>query len=257
MVVKNKSLPSSNALFSCFIALMILPFLLCHGKKSDKQLRVLVLSGKNNHDWQKTTPAICQMYKLYPIFVVEVTNHPDTLKYIDLKKFDVIFSNWNTWPDNTFRLPESWENDFNKYMKEGGGAIFLHAGASSFYGWEEFHRIGIGRWGNETHHGKPAKGFVKGIDQNHPITKRMKDFYIKDEIWERTEIHQGAVVLAMVTARDVTDGHSVNEPVVFVSNYEKGRTFYTALGHDEHSLQNPGLQSLLIRATLWVAGRKI
>jgi len=74
---------------------------------------------------------------------------PDTLPYNELIKFDVVVSNWNNWPDSTFRLTKEWENDFLKYVKRGGGVISIHAGACSFYTWKDYHQIGIGRWGGE------------------------------------------------------------------------------------------------------------
>ena len=66
--------------------------------------RVPVLSGKNNHEWQKTTPLIMKEYELSGLFVTDVTENPDTVNYNCLKRYNVILSNWNTWPDNDIRL---------------------------------------------------------------------------------------------------------------------------------------------------------
>jgi type 1 glutamine amidotransferase len=233
--------------------------ILCSCSKSakDARIRVLILSGKNNHEWQKTTPLLARIYRDARLFSVSITELPDTLTYRELKKFDVIVSNWNTWPDNNFRLSENWEKDFSRYISEGGGAVFIHAGASSFYGWDEYHRIGIGRWGKETKHGKQTKGKISDFDINHPITKGLKDFYIIDEIWEKTDIDPEAKALATITSSDSTDGHIINEKAAFVSETGKGRSFYTTLGHNERALLNSGLQTLLLRATEWVSRRDI
>jgi hypothetical protein len=66
--------------------------------------RVLVLSGKNNHEWQKTTPMIVKEYELSGLFAIDVTENPDTVNYNCLKRYDVILSNWNTWPDIDIRM---------------------------------------------------------------------------------------------------------------------------------------------------------
>ena len=229
----------------------------CSKSTEDTHIKVLILSGKNNHEWQKTTPLLAKIFKDCRLFSVSVTELPDTLNYKQLKKYDAIVSNWNTWPDNELRLPAKWEKDFLKYIREGGGAVFIHAGASSFYGWNEYHRIGIGRWGKETKHGEQTKGKISGFDNNHPITKGLSDFYIIDEIWEKTDIDEDARALASVTASDLKDGHIINEKAVFVSETGKGRSFFTTLGHNERALLNSGLQTLLVRATQWVSRRNV
>lgn len=237
-------------------ALTVLPGS-CSRSEGHGPIKVLILSGKNNHEWQKTTPLLAKIYKDARLFSVSVTELPDTLNYRELKKYDAIVSNWNTWPDNNLRLSEKWENDFVKYIKEGGGALFIHAGASSFYGWDDYHRIGIGRWGKETYHGAQKKGKISGFDISHPITKGFRDFYIMDEIWEKTDIYPGSQALATVTATDEKDGHLINENALFVSHTGKGRSFFTTLGHNERALLNSGLETLLMRATQWVSQRDV
>jgi type 1 glutamine amidotransferase len=229
----------------------------CANRKNDGLIKVLILSGRNNHEWQKTTPLLLKIYNDSRLFTTTVTEKPDTLAYKDLKTYDVIVSNWNTWPDNETRMDEEREKDFLKYVKEGGGVVFIHAGGSSFYSWNEYHQIGIGRWGKETHHGKPVKGKVSGFDPDHPVTQGLRDFYITDEIWEKTDIFPGAIPLASVTATDETDSHQITEHALFVNSFGKGRSFFTTLGHDERALLNTGLQTILLRATQWAAHRNV
>jgi type 1 glutamine amidotransferase len=227
-----------------------------YNKKEDL-IKILILSGRNNHDWQKTTPLLAKILKDAGFFTASITEKPDTLTYNGLIRYDVVLSNWNSWPDNDYRFTKEWENDFLRYVKEGGGAVFIHAGASSFYSWNEYHQMGIGRWGKETNHGLQTKGKVYGFNQTHPITKGFKDFFIVDEIWEKTEIYPGIQVLGSVTATDEKDGHLISEPALFVNHVGKGRTFFTILGHNERALLNSGLQTILLRAGEWCAGREV
>jgi type 1 glutamine amidotransferase len=227
----------------------------CRDSSRKNLINVLVISGKNNHEWGKTTPLILKIFSKAKQFKVNVTEKPDTLSYYSLKKFDVIVSNWNTWPDNNLRMTPEWEKDYSRFMKEGGGAVFIHAGASSFYGWDEYHRIGIGRWGEETRHGKPQKGKVSEFDQTHPITRGLKDFYIVDELWEKTEIHPSATAIGSLSWTEESNGQQKIEKALFTNRTGKGRSFYTVMGHDERALSNTGLQTLLIRGTIWASGR--
>jgi len=226
-------------------------------QRKEKLIRVLILSGANNHDWKKTTPLLNRIFDEAKLFLTLITDKPDTLTYADLKKFDLVVSNANTWPDNSIRFSNRWEADFSKYVSEGGGALFFHAGASSFYGWDEYHKIGIGRWGKETLHNAPVVARLYGFDQHHPITKGLNGFQIMDEIWEKTELHKDAKTIGSLTATNAKDGHAIDEPAIFVNQTGKGRSFFTILGHDERALVNSGLRTLLLRAAQWCAGRAV
>ena len=226
-------------------------------KANNALIKVLIFSGKNNHEWQKTTPMLIRIFNQAKLFKTSVTERPDTLTCDHLKKYDLILSNWNTWPDNQMRLSSDWEKGFEKYVNEGGGALFFHAGGSSFYGWENYHRIGIGRWGAATKHGRPTKGRVYGFDQDHPITKGVNDFYIMDELWENTDIYPVVKSLGSLAGVDEKDGHKIDFPAIFVNQTGKGRSFFTILGHDERALLNTGLQTLILRAAQWCAGKEV
>ena len=223
----------------------------------DVLIKVLILSGKNNHEWQKTTPILVRIFRESKQYAITVSENPDTITYPTLKKFQLIISNWNTWPDNKIRMSSRWEGDFLRYVNEGGGVLSFHAGASSFYGWEPYHRIGIGRWGKETSHGPRTKGHVYNLDQSHPITKGMAPYYIMDEIWENTDIYSGSKAIGSLSAKDEKDGHLIDVSAVFVSQSGKGRCFFTTLGHDERALLNSGLQTLLLRAGQWCSGKEV
>jgi type 1 glutamine amidotransferase len=219
--------------------------------------RVLIMSGRNNHEWQRTTPVIERILSNRLLFRTDVTFRPDTLSYADLSRYDAVISNWNSWPDTVTGPGTGWETAFMKFIRKGGGAVFIHAGASSFYKWEDYHRIGIGRWGKATRHGAQTIGRVTSFDQKHPVTNGFSDFLIFDELWEKTDIINGAECIARVKATDNADGHSIDEGSVFVNHTGRGRSFYTTLGHNERAMLNSGFQILLQRAVQWVAGKQI
>ena len=249
-----------NILLLSLIILLFIQTANCNppaGRPSEEKIHALIFSGANNHDWKKTTPLLLRILDESSQFVTQVTEKPDTLTYTDLKKFDLLLSNCNTWPDNNIRLSKKWEADFQKYVTEGGGVLFFHAGASSYYGWDEYFQIGIGRWGKETFHNAPIVAKLIDLDQHHPITKGIVGFQIMDEIWEKVELSKGAKAIGSLIATNAKDGHAIHEPAIFVNQTGKGRSFYTILGHDERALVNSGLRALLVRAAQWCAGRKV
>ena len=220
-------------------------------------INILILSGQNNHEWKKTTAALEKMYRNKAGFVVALTEDPEGLTYKELKGYDVVVGNWNNWPDNDKKMDPALEESFKKYVEEGGGIVFFHAGASSYYDSDIYHQIGIGRWGEGTSHGKLTMGHVVEFDQEHPVTRGLNDFFVLDELWENTDVYPGAKVLARVRGHDEDDGHEINENAVFVNEMGRGRCFYTLLGHNERVLFNTGMQTLLLRATEWVSTGRV
>lgn len=222
-----------------------------------KLIKVLIFSGANNHEWKKTTPLLTRILDESNLFTTQVSDKPDTLTYKDLKKFDLIVSNANTFPDQTKRFSTQWETDFVRFVREGGGTLFLHAGSSSFYTWDEYRKISIGRWGKETRHDAPMVAKLYVLDQKHPITQGLKGFQIMDEVWEKTELFENAKAIGSLSAKSAKDGHSIIEPALFINETGKGRSFFTILGHDERALVNAGLRTILVRAGQWCAGREV
>ena len=77
----------------------------CVAQASDP-VRVLILSGQNNHDWRTTTPILRQTLEGAGM-VVEVTERPDLIEPASLGQVDVILSNWNTY-GIVVATPDHW-----------------------------------------------------------------------------------------------------------------------------------------------------
>jgi type 1 glutamine amidotransferase len=240
------------------IILYFLTVLSCFSQdRNHESIQVLLLSGSNNHNWRQTTPLLESIYKGSSLFEVEITNQPDTLVYKDLKKFDAILSNWNSWPDNNLRWPEETENGILKYLEEGGGLVFFHSSTSAFYTWPEFKKISTGAWVEDTWHGRTNPTKVTIENQEHPITKGLSGFYIFDELWINAEQNDRFQVLGNAINEEALDKVFENQPAIFVSDYGKGRIFHTLLGHDTRAMRNTGFQTLMLRGTEWAATSKV
>lgn len=62
-----------------------------------KPVRVLILSGQNNHDWKSTTPKLKAILEEGGQFEAVVTEKPDRLTARALEPNNVILSNWNAF----------------------------------------------------------------------------------------------------------------------------------------------------------------
>lgn len=208
-------------------------------------LRVLILSGQNNHDWKTTTPALQKILTDSGHFVVDVTERPSTCDIATLSKYDVLLSNWNSFgkKDPGSLWPETTRAAFLDFVGKGKGVIVVHAGSSSFHDWPEYRQICGAWWANgQTSHGKPHAFTVKpAVD--HPVTRGMAPFTTTDELWMKPGVHPDAVAIA--TGED--------QPVALTTRFGKGRGFALLLGHSAAFMENAGFRALLLRGTEWAA----
>ena len=254
ITLKVKSINMKSIAVSGLTAVMAL-FLCVNGcrgpEAASEELNMLILTGRNNHDWEQTTAVLDSTFKECGLFSVDVTTQPDTLKFEDLKKYDVLLNNWNSWPENNIRWPTAAEQGLLRFVNEGGGLVFFHSSTSAFYTWTEFKQISTSAWiMDSTWHGPVSQVKVSVQNQEHPVTSGLTDFYILDELWINAEQNEAFQVLG--TAAN-TEEDSGEQPAIFVGNYGKGRIFHMILGHDETALRNVGFQTLILRAAEWAS----
>lgn len=221
--------------------------------KVDK-IKVLILSGSNNHNWQETTNQLEKIYWESELFECKFTLKPDTLGFEDFNEFDVVLSNWNSWPENELRWPEETERALCAFIKKGGGFVTFHASTSAFYKWPEFKKFTTASWIlGQTEHGASSATQVNIVNYKHLITNGIAGFYLFDELWINTDRNPDFEVLATATNEKLKAENIEEQPAVMVSKYGKGRIFHTILGHDVRAMQNTGFKQLLLRGTEWVA----
>ncbi|HSH93461.1 MAG TPA: ThuA domain-containing protein, partial [Roseimicrobium sp.] len=176
-------------------------------------LKALIVDGQNNHDWAGTTPLLKKYLEETGLFTVEVATTPQGTDLSSFNpKFDdyaVIISNYNgqPWSDRT-------KAAFEKYMRNGGGFVSVHAADNSFPEWKEYNRIiGLGGWGGRNeksgpyvrfspaegkvtrdlspgsggNHGDQHPFLVEIRDTEHPITKGilLQWMHSTDELYEK------------------------------------------------------------------------
>lgn len=214
-----------------------------------ENIRVLILSGQNNHDWANTTPVIKNVLESTKRFSVTVTESPEKCSFEDFSACNVIVSNWNTFGKNAQvgDWPSSTKDALVRFMRAGGGFVVIHAGGSSFPQWQEYQQIVGGRWGKGTKHGPISEASVVIAPIEHEITKGLSDFNIVDEIWVNMVLQPHIKILASAHSK-ITNKQ---EPVAFVTNSEYGRCFNLVLGHDVAAMKNPHWQILCQRGTEW------
>ncbi|NWK57380.1 ThuA domain-containing protein [Verrucomicrobiaceae bacterium N1E253] len=232
---------------------------LCLGGAQAEPIRVMLLSGQNNHDWKKTSPLLKNIFEKAGNVELSVTERPDLLVAEDFQNIDVIVSNWNTVPKNSKvkEWPAPLKKAYVEFVKNGGGHLCVHAGSSSFYDWKEYHEISLMTWKHKrTTHGRQHVFPIRVDDEAHPVCKGWNPGQIRGELWRNIEVHPKAKVLASSFSAEHDGGSETWEPCVFVGQFGKGRCFATSLGHDVRSLSQPKVEEIFIRALQWVSHKR-
>lgn len=233
----------------------LIPVLLCTSVfGTPNPIKVLILTGQNNHDWKATTPELQQILTRTGLFEVDVTEEPENCTVETFAKYEVLVSNWNTFVKEPKDWPAATRLAFLDFVRNGGGFVVVHAGGASFPDWAEYQSIIGATWGKGvTGHGPIHSFTVKMTAQDHPITRGIPSFETTDELWHKMLRRPEATILATSFSSPAQKGTGQEEPVAMVTQYGNGRTFNLVLGHDLRAMQKEGFQTLLRRGVEWAA----
>lgn len=220
---------------------------------NNNNIRILILSGSSNHNWQTTTPYIEQIFANDKSFYTTTTCAPDTLNDNFLDNIDVIVSNRNVFPETSENWTPQAKNALIKFMQRGGGFVTIHAASATHYDWPEYFDIVGATWGDKTHHGPIEEFKVIINDKKHPITVGINNFMITDELW--IDLEQKGELDTLCYAISNENGIKKREAVAMTVEIDQGRSFYLVLGHDTTAMASKEWQQLLLRGTKWAADK--
>jgi len=231
---------------------------------SISSIRVLILTGRNNHNWKTTTPKLQEILEASGKFAVDTTVPPQSLTSDNLERYDVILSNWNSWGGGSKQAEAEWTDEVREaylaFVRQGKGHVTIHAGGSSFYeGWPEYRKVSLVFWDlGTTGHGRQHEFKVRIDQPDHAVTAGLGEFTIRDELWNRPGVVDGAIVVASAYSDKQNESRGTDkwEPSVVVANYGQGRCFATLLGHDAKTMEDEDFQQLVIRGVQWAATGK-
>lgn len=223
-------------------------------------LRVLVVTGANNHDWQWTAPEIAAVLRETGRFTVESTSTParDLADRERLAGLHAVLLDYNgpRWGDAA-------ERAFLAAVEAGLGVVVVHAANNAFPGWSEYERLVGLCWREGSGHGAYHPFDVHVVDHGHPITIGMADLrQHPDELYHRLVPTPGAThrVLLAAFSDPKTGGTGRFEPMATAGVHGRGRIFHTPLGHTwsnqlptRASWFDPQFRRLLARGTEWAA----
>jgi hypothetical protein len=226
------------------------------------KVKVLILTGVNNHDWVATTPLLRTILEQTGRFEVRVNeegrgNGPETFA-----PYDVLLLNYN---DMKQAAGPWWDDRARQamldFVRSGKGLVSYHSSNNAFWGWDEFDKLVGGTWRETANHAPYHAYTVKIVDPENPITKGMPATFAEtDELYHGLSMQPNIHLLA--TAYDDPSncrtggkycGSGKDEPMIWTLPYGRGRVFQTALGHDVKAMDSPGFRLTLVRGTEWAA----
>lgn len=237
------------------------------------KVRVLILSGRNNHDWRSTTPALRKILAGTGRFDARVTEEPAGLTPEILKPYDVLVSDYNG-P----RWGKTAEEAVVGFVRSGKGLVIVHAASYAFGTmeilgdrhqrtgikeppWKEYGEMVGATWSAEeprTGHGRRHVFQVKFTEREHPIARGMSEsFAISDELYHNFRMRPSAKVLATAHDDVKMKGTGKDEPILWTVDYGKGRVFATVLGHVAENLMTPAFAVTYQRGAEWAATGKV
>jgi len=222
-------------------------------------IKVLLLTGANNHDWTRSAPFCKKMLEQTGMFQVDLVEAPSQALEDGekLASYQLLFVDYNgpDWSDAA-------KKNFVDAVRGGTGVCILHASDNAFTGWVEYEEICALLWRAGTGHGSYHKFDVKITDLDHPITRSLppvlKDH--PDELYHKlVHMHDTPYhVIATAYSSPESGGTGKDEPMLVIKEYGKGRVFHNILGHvwqggGMESFENPEFQRVTIRGCEWAA----
>jgi type 1 glutamine amidotransferase len=110
--------------------------------------------------------------------------------------------------------------------------------------------------GEFSKHGRQQKAWMRVVDGEFPGMKGVKDF---EKLEEWYSLRNFADDIHVILVQDTTgmkdfDYERPNYPATWARKHEKGRVFYTSMGHREDVWESEIFQNLLAGALLWTLG---
>jgi len=228
---------------------------------TEKHILVYTRNGKGYvHDNIQSSVEAIKKMGAENGFAVDVTDDPLFFADSTLKQYKaLVFANTN----NEAYLNDSQRNAFKHYIESGGGFVGIHSASGSERDWPYFWSVLGGKFVRHPHQ---QVFLVRVKDANFPATRKLPaTFEWKDECYLLDHLNPDIHVL-LVTDRTKLDdpdkakhpdeGFGDSLPLSWYHDFDGGREYYLALGHNKADYSNPLLYNQILGGILWAMGGK-
>ncbi len=256
-------------LWAVAVGLPLALALTLNAQAEPEKIKVLIVTGQNNHAWYNMAPAMKEILDAAGLFDVTIAQTPSkhappeqwdhfNPKFTDYK---VVLIDYNdTYPRNDpgDRWPARVDKAFESYIRHGGRALSVHAGNNAFDGWIEYEqmigllwrnnkqgdRIYIDHDGHEVRvpkgkgpgagHGPRHEYVMEHRDTEHPVFKGLPKRWLhaEDELYHgQRGPAQNMHICATAHSAKNQRGTGVHEPMIWQIPYHDGLVMTNVMGH--------------------------
>ena len=243
--------------FFGFLALLLLTGI--SGFTSSKERMVLIYTKNGEgfvHD--NIAASVAAMEKICKAegISTEVSDDPGVFTPENLARFDaMIFANTNNKGFDT----DDQKKAFQEFIRGGGGFMAIHSSNATEREWL-WYRAMVG--GKFLRHPPYQEFDVLVTDPSHPSTAHLpKRWTVKDECYYSYHLNPDIHVLLSADMNTIEDeqksvypgeNFGTQLPLCWCHEFEGGRQWYTALGHDIEFYEDPLFVKHLRGGLLWV-----
>ncbi len=157
-------------------------------------------------------------------------------------------------------LTDNQKADLLSFVRDDGkGFVGAHTATTAFLSWPEFGDLIGGRYDN--HPWNTVEAPVINEDPSFPATRHLPPvFTFTDEFYQTKDFSRAnaRVLLRLDTSKLPPNSgfHGADDdfPLAWAKMYGKGRVFYSSLGHDAKTWDNPDVYHLYFEAIKWALG---
>jgi type 1 glutamine amidotransferase len=237
----------------------------CLWAQAARKIQVLIITGRDDHDWRGVTPLMRQYLDAAGVFETRIAEEfrdagPDSLNCYDAAV--LVYAD---------KLPEDHWSDRSKavlrdFVHGGKGLVVYHHSSTAFKDWPEFGRMCGGNYYGAAQHSPIHDFTVTFTDREHPITRGLKRSFLQtqDEMYASMQMQPAGRYHVLATGWDdhslyngkfktPLSGSGASEPLLWTVDYGKGRVFATMIGHSAKAAQCLGFRATFTRGVEWSA----
>lgn len=262
------------------------------GKPNAEKLHVLIITGRHSyeHDWRGTSNMLVKMLEATGRFEVRVIEEFRGASAETLKPYDALIVNyvgrWNYSDKDEVRWGAQAEKAFFDYARGGGGVVMYHSSlVMGDPSWPELEKMLGGTMRAAQSRRSPPGGFqMHVVNRMDPITEGMREYIwtFDDDMLTNLKWDPSVKVNVLVSGFDdpgsyapkfagpkyppqfyspaklrEMGGMGKENPLVWTTQFGKGRIYCVSVGHGPDTLQYGGVTSLITRGTEWAASGKV
>jgi type 1 glutamine amidotransferase len=229
------------------------------------KIQVIILTGRDDHDWRGATPLMRQYLDAAGIFETRIDEECRDIGPESLKRYDVavlVYS--DKLPEDAWTEPA--KTALLNFVNGGKGLVVYHHSSTAFKDWPEFARMSGGNYYGKAQHSPIHDFTVTFTDRDHPITRGLRQTFVQeqDELYASMQMQPAGSYHVLATGWDdhalyngkfktPLSGPGANEPLLWTVEYGKGRVFAIMIGHSAKATMSAGFRAAFTRGVEWAA----